>query len=303
MCIGRRGAVPDRLLRRVVDLTEDATDEALRASVAQGLLVPEGDGYVFAHDLLRGAVYDDLLPGERARLHAAYAAALEAGAIGPPRPAEVAHHVLQAQDAPKVLVWSARAAADAMRVLAPDEALHHLERALVAWPQVEDAAALAGESEGRLAILAARAAGLAGEPGRAVEWARRAARLCDDDGDGTGGVQARAELVRQLLVADATDQTIRPAEEAVALAGPAEVDADSLGTRPRSAGASTAGDAAHRRGAPAGRARAGGGPGGRCPGTRGGGARDEGLPRRDRRGPAGRRRRPRRGAAAGAGRG
>ncbi len=222
------GAVPDRLLRRVVDLTEDATDEALRASVAQGLLVPEGDGYVFAHDLLRGAVYDDLLPGERARLHAAYAAALEAGAIGPPRPAEVAHHVLQAQDAPKVLVWSARAAADAMRVLAPDEALHHLERALAAWPQVEDAAALAGESEGRLAILAARAAGLAGEPGRAVEWARRAARLCDDDGDGTGGVQARAELVRQLLVADATDQTVRPAEEAVALAGPAEVDADSL---------------------------------------------------------------------------
>ena len=114
-----------------------------------------------------------------------------------------------------MLVWSIRAADEAMRVLAPDEALQHLERALAAWPNVEDAAALAGESEGRVAVRAARAAGLAGEPARAIEWARRAIRLCDDDGDGTGGVQARAELVRQLLVADATDQTVRPAEEAV----------------------------------------------------------------------------------------
>ena len=69
------GAVPDRLLRRVVGLAEAATDEALRTAVAQGLLVPDGDGYAFVHDLLRSAVYDDLLPGERARLHAAYAAA------------------------------------------------------------------------------------------------------------------------------------------------------------------------------------------------------------------------------------
>jgi len=222
------GAVPDRLLRRVVDLTEVVTDEALRAAVAQGLLVPDGDGYAFTHDLLRRAVYDDLLPGERARLHAAYAGALEAGVAGPPRPAEVAHHVVRGQDAPKVVVWSTRAATEAMRVLAPDEALHHLERALEAWPQVEDAAALAGASEGRVAIRAALAAGLAGEPGRAVEWARRALGSCDEDGDGAGGVQARAELVRQLLVIDATDQAVGPAEEAVALATSADVDAGSL---------------------------------------------------------------------------
>jgi DNA-binding CsgD family transcriptional regulator/tetratricopeptide (TPR) repeat protein len=220
--------VPDRLLRRVADLSDSDTDEALRAAVAQGLLMPEGDGYAFAHDLLRSAVYDDLLPGERARLHAAYASALEAGVAGPPRPAEVAHHVVQAQDARKVLAWSIRAAADATRVLAPDEAAHHLARALDAWPQVDDAPALAGASEGRVAIRAALAAGLAGEPGRAVEWARRAVGLCDADGDAPGGVQARAELVRQLLVLDAIDQVVRPAEEAVALAGSTEGDADSM---------------------------------------------------------------------------
>ena len=39
-----------------------------------------GDGhYAFRHALLGEAVYDDLLPGERVRLHAAYAEALRAG--------------------------------------------------------------------------------------------------------------------------------------------------------------------------------------------------------------------------------
>lgn len=220
--------VPDRLLRRVVDLPEVATDEALRAAVAQGLLLPDGDGYAFAHDLLRAAVHDDLLPGERARLHAAYVVALETGVLGPARPAEVAHHAVQAQNPSKVLLWSTRAAADATRLLAPDEALHHLERALDAWPQVADAASLVDASEATVATRAAVAAGLAGEPMRAVEWARRAVRLSDDAGDGAGGVRARAELVRQLLVVDATDQAVRPAEEAVALAASAGVDAEAL---------------------------------------------------------------------------
>ena len=54
-----------------------------------------GEGhYAFRHALLGEAVYDDLLPGERVRLHAAYAAALRDGRAprhgrraGPPRPA------------------------------------------------------------------------------------------------------------------------------------------------------------------------------------------------------------------------
>jgi DNA-binding CsgD family transcriptional regulator/tetratricopeptide (TPR) repeat protein len=218
------GAVPDRLLRRVLGSGDATTDGALRAAVAQGLLVADGDGYAFTHDLLRAAVHDDVLPGERARLHAAYASALESGIDGPPRPAEVAHHVVRAQDAPKVLLWSIRAAAEAMGLLAPAEALHHLERALDAWPRVDDAATLVGESEGLVTTRAAVAAGLAGEPARAIDWARRAVRLCDDDADDSGGVRARAELVRQLLVVDATDRAVRSAEEAVALAESAEVD-------------------------------------------------------------------------------
>lgn len=210
--------VPDRLLRQVVDLPDADLDEALRAAVAAGVLRPEGAGYAFAHDLLRTAIHDDLLPGVRAKLHAAHAAVLEAGLAGAAAATEVAHHFAQAHDAPKTLAWSVRAAQEAMRLPAPGEALLHLERALAGWAEVDDAAAVAGMSKGRLAVEAARAAGLAGESARALEWAEQALRLCDADGDAAGGVQARAGLVRQLVAVDRAEQAVPRAEEAVRLA-------------------------------------------------------------------------------------
>ena len=205
--------VPDRLLRRVAGLADDRADHALRAAVAEGLLRPEGEGYALTHDLLRAAVHDDLLPGERARLHAAYVGAMEEGVAGAPRAAEVAHHADRAGDRPRTLTWSLRAAAEAERVLAPDEALQHLERVLELDPQ------------GDVAVRACRAAGLAGERGRALEWGRRAVALCDAAGEVTGGVRARAEWVRQLLATDRTAEAVAPAREAVALADGGEVDA------------------------------------------------------------------------------
>jgi predicted ATPase len=99
--------IADRLLRQVLALTDDAMDEAIRVVVAEGLLEPQGAEYAFAHDILRTAVYDDLLPGKRTRLHAAYAAALESGAGGNPAAAEVAHHFSKSHDDPKTLTWSA----------------------------------------------------------------------------------------------------------------------------------------------------------------------------------------------------
>ena len=215
--------VSDRMLRRVAGLDEAVLDAALHRAVADGLLVPDGDCYAFPHDLLRAAVRDDLLPGERARLHAARAAALEAGEDGPAAPAEVAHHFAEAGDARGLLVWSVRAAEEAMRVDAPQEALRHLDRALAAWPTVDEAGR-AGLHEGRIAVQAAGAAGLAGEPVRGVELARRAVLLCDAEEDGSGGVRARAELARRLVEVDAADESVGPAEDAVRLAAEHEVE-------------------------------------------------------------------------------
>ncbi|HET6967156.1 MAG TPA: response regulator transcription factor, partial [Ornithinibacter sp.] len=120
-------------------------------------------------------------------------------------------------------VWSDRAAEEAMRVPAPHEALHHLERALAVWPAVDDADR-SGLSKGRLAVRATVAAGLAGEPARAVELGRRAVEHCDGEGDGVGGVQARAELARRLIEVDATDEAVRRAEDAVRLAATTGAD-------------------------------------------------------------------------------
>ena len=72
-------AVSDGLLAEVAGLDEAELLRALRETVDSHLLVvdPSGHGYAFRHALTRDAVYEDMLPGERVRLHAAYAAALD----------------------------------------------------------------------------------------------------------------------------------------------------------------------------------------------------------------------------------
>jgi predicted ATPase len=64
---------PDRLLAAVTSLGEDALYAALREAVDHHLLVVDasGRGYAFRHALALEAVYDDIRPGERVRLHTA----------------------------------------------------------------------------------------------------------------------------------------------------------------------------------------------------------------------------------------
>ncbi len=72
-------AVSDGLLAEVAGLDEAELLRALRETVDSHLLIvdPGGHGYAFRHALTRDAVYEDMLPGERVRLHASYAAALD----------------------------------------------------------------------------------------------------------------------------------------------------------------------------------------------------------------------------------
>lgn len=127
-CSGRR--VSHGLLARVVGLSAEHLDQALREAVEQHVLVPAGgDAYAFRHALLAEAVYDDLLPGERTRLHAAYVAALEEGDI-PATPAEIATHARAAGDVATALRAGVDAGSEAMAVGGPDEAARHFESAL-----------------------------------------------------------------------------------------------------------------------------------------------------------------------------
>ena len=133
------------LVTKLVDLPQQRLDEAMREATRSGILVVVDDDYRFRHALLREAVHDDLLPGERARLHRAYAEALEAQCAGADSAdaAALAYHWQLAQDDRKALV----AAADAMRhakgQYAFASAARFGELALELWPLVADAAVAA----------------------------------------------------------------------------------------------------------------------------------------------------------------
>jgi DNA-binding NarL/FixJ family response regulator len=125
---GRR--VSHDMLSAVVAFPPDRLDGALRDAVDSNVLqfTPSGRGYTFRHALLGEAVYDDLLPGERVRLHAAYAAVL---LERPERSrAELARHALASHDIETAYTASVEAGDEAMSVAAPQEALKQYETAL-----------------------------------------------------------------------------------------------------------------------------------------------------------------------------
>ena len=127
----------------VAGIAETELFAALREAVENHLLVvdPSGHGYAFRHALTRDAVYEDMLPGERVRLHAAYGEALarDPGWRVTPAalPAALAYHWYAALDLPRALPATIDAAAGPRsRPTRPAEALRHLERALEIWPRV-----------------------------------------------------------------------------------------------------------------------------------------------------------------------
>ncbi len=160
---GRR--VSHDLLAGVVLVDPSTLDLALRAAVDGNVLVPVGtEGYAFRHALLAEAVYDDLLPGERVRLHAAYGAALAGGTFDGTA-AELARHARAAHDVPTAIRSSIQAGDEAMDVGGPDEALGHFELALELLAQGDR---IAGVDMVGLTMKAADAAVAAGHAYRAL---------------------------------------------------------------------------------------------------------------------------------------
>jgi DNA-binding CsgD family transcriptional regulator/tetratricopeptide (TPR) repeat protein len=173
------------LLAVVAGMDDQQLLECLREAVDQQLLRPDpgGDGYLFRHALLAEAVYAELLPGERVRLHTALAGALEAGleAGGAPasRAARLAYHWAAAGDQPRALTASMAAASAAEGVDAFAEAQLQLERALALWDRVPDPEGRAGADRAALLARCAEAAYMAGNQAEAAELTRQAIALVD----------------------------------------------------------------------------------------------------------------------------
>lgn len=166
---GRR--VTHDLLDRVAGMDPGELDAAVRAAVESHVLVPAGDSYAFRHALLAEAVYDDLLPGERTRLHAAYVDALVSGGLQGTA-AELARHARAANDLATAARASSSAGSEAMDVAAPDEASQHFERALelVSRPEVAEALRAQGHPADVVALTGkvTKAAVAAGHVQRAI---------------------------------------------------------------------------------------------------------------------------------------
>ncbi len=155
------------LLAAVAGLDDAALARALRPAVSANLLVVDGgaDTYAFRHALIREAVYEDLLPGERIVVHNRYGAVLDGDGAAHDGAAhrELAHHWYAARDAPRALAAAWRAAAEAERALAYTEQLHMLDRILELWNQVPDAGERTGLDRTAVVEQAVAAADRAGE--------------------------------------------------------------------------------------------------------------------------------------------
>jgi DNA-binding CsgD family transcriptional regulator/tetratricopeptide (TPR) repeat protein len=220
--------VPERLLAEVAGLDEAELFAALREAVESHLLVVDqtAPGYEFRHALTRDALYEDMLPGERVRLHAAYGETLarEPGLAGDDTgvAAALAHHWYAALDLPRALPASV-SAGQAMTSYAPAEAQRHLERALEIWPRVADAEERTGLDQAEVVRLAADAAYQAGAVDRSVALFDQALADLPDERD-----FVRRALVmerRALALRDSGRETeaITELERALALLPPDQV--------------------------------------------------------------------------------
>ncbi len=211
--------VSHELLARVAPVDEDALEPALRTAIDAHVLVRVGHGeYAFRHALLGEAVYDDLLPGERMRLHTAYAEAVR-DLLGSRGAADLARHALASHDLATALQASVEAGEMAMSSGGPDEAAGHFVKALEIYHRA--AAGLADPpDEAELVARTVDALCAAGRPETALSLVNsHLSRLPPGTPDKSRArlLLARAEALRSV------ESELRPSDittEALALVGP-----------------------------------------------------------------------------------
>ncbi|HET7735508.1 MAG TPA: AAA family ATPase [Nocardioidaceae bacterium] len=210
-CAGRR--VSHELLARVLDLSELEMERALRSAVDSNVLVHVApDGYSFRHALLAEAVYDDLLPGERVRLHASYVKALVSKAVDGTA-AELAMHARAAHDIPTAIQASITAGQDAMAVGGPDEAARHFELALelVGQEAPEDLDVVG------LVIKACDAVVATGHPSRALALANDHLSQLPADAPAHDRAKLLISIAATSLVTETQGGPLRASTEALSL--------------------------------------------------------------------------------------
>ncbi|CAA9348451.1 MAG: hypothetical protein AVDCRST_MAG34-1595 [uncultured Nocardioidaceae bacterium] len=215
-CAGRR--VTHRLLEAVVGLPGDELERGLRAAVESHVLVRVGsDSYAFRHALLAEAVYADLLPGERVRLHGRYVEALTANLLDSTA-AELATHARASFDVDTAIRAGVQAGEEAMAVGGPDDAAKHFEAVLeiLARPStvVPDGVALTG-----LVSRASEAFVASGHPGRAMALVRDHLDQAPSDLPPRDRARLLMAWAAALLLTERPDDPTEATREALELVG------------------------------------------------------------------------------------
>ena len=197
--------VGHRLLVATAGLGDAELAEALREAIENNVLVqdPSSESYAFRHELLREAVYDEVLPGERVALHAKLARALEddpglaVGAYG--AAAQRAMHWSAAHELPAALAATVQAGTEAEQVWSFAEANSHFEHGIELWAGVVAEQRPEGLTLIELLARAAEAAYLSGQNQRALTLTRSTLEQLDPAEEPVACGLAHARLARYLL--------------------------------------------------------------------------------------------------------
>lgn len=195
------GVVSHEVLAEVVDADDRGDlDLALRAALDTHVLTAGDEGYAFRHALLAEAVHDDLLPGERRRLHTRYVQVLsgrtEVGAA-----AATARHARAAGLWQEAFEAAVRAGDEAAAAAGPADAAAFYETALTL--QLQQPKSARAVSRAHLALRAAAASVAAGNPYRAAELLGEIDDRAEEPGMAAELVTART---RAQLLADTRTQ-------------------------------------------------------------------------------------------------
>jgi ATP/maltotriose-dependent transcriptional regulator MalT len=227
IAVGR--ALDEAALFELTGLAPSALQGALREAVGEQVLIAGDDGrFCFRHALLREALYDDLLPGERGELHLAlarYYESLEDGQ-GVGLATAIANHYAAAGDQPAALRAAVQAALAAQDVHAYGEAADLAERALELWPRVSAAQELIPMDHVELLLIAASAHSLGADRPRAEVLLERALGELDESADAHRYASLLARLARLRWSLNRGPEAVETAQRALSLLPADEVSSE-----------------------------------------------------------------------------
>jgi DNA-binding CsgD family transcriptional regulator len=229
IAVGR--ALDEGTIAEVTEIEHEALHTALREAVAEQVLEAGDDTRLsFRHALLREALYDDLLPGERVELHLALAHLYEQRSNGDEWEVElattIANHYAAGGDQPAALRATVRAALAARDVHAYGETASLAERALELWPRVSAPDELVPLDHVELLTLAASGHSIAGDRTRAEVLLQSGLRELSEHGDPRRRSDLLARMSRIQWSLNRGLESVETAQRALALLPPGEESRD-----------------------------------------------------------------------------